>query len=123
LTAAFAAAWSPNPTNAPDYFDLPVKDGQPQPLIVAKWYANSALAMVDQYIPTLKQYRAIAGDVGLQDNLVTTNRQFAQTLNGYGLNYKFETYEGDHNNRIPERVEIKLLPFFSENLNFTAPKR
>jgi enterochelin esterase-like enzyme len=123
LNYAFAAAWSPNPSNAPDYVDLPVKDGQPQPAIVAKWHANSALAMVDQYIPNLRKYRAIGGDVGLQDNLLSTNQQMAQTLNAYGLNYKFETYEGDHTNRIADRVEMKLLPFFSQNLNFAAPKR
>jgi hypothetical protein len=123
LSFAFAAAWSPNPKNPPDYFDLPVKDGQPQPSIVAKWYANAGLAMVDQYIPSLKNIRAMAGDVGLQDNLLSTNRQMAEALNGYGLNYKFETYEGDHSNRIAERVEMKVLPFFSENLNFAGPQR
>jgi hypothetical protein len=28
----------------------------------------------------------------------------------------FETYEGDHGNRIPERFEQKVLGFFSEHL-------
>ena len=36
---------------------------------------------------------------------------------------KFETYEGDHTNRVPARFEQKVLPFFSNNLAFTAPKR
>ena len=120
---ALAAAWSPNPNNPPDYFDLPVKDGQAQPSIVAKWYANAPLAMVDQYIPSLKKYRAIAGDVGLQDTLLSSNKQMEEALLRYGVNYKFETYEGDHSNRIAERVEVKVLPFFSENLNFVAPQR
>src|ERR1700733_8758488 len=31
--SAQAAAWASNPKNPPDYFDLPVKDGVPQPLI------------------------------------------------------------------------------------------
>jgi len=43
---AQAAAWAPNPMNPPQYFDLPVKDGQIQPLIVAKYAANSPLVMV-----------------------------------------------------------------------------
>jgi hypothetical protein len=60
--------------------------------------------------------------VGLQDNLLSTNQQMAQALNGYALNYKFETYEGDHTNKIAERVEMKVLPFFSENLNFVEPQ-
>ena len=46
---------------------LPTKDGVVQPLIAAKWVANSPLVMVDQYVPSLKQYRAIAMDVGNED--------------------------------------------------------
>jgi pimeloyl-ACP methyl ester carboxylesterase len=38
---ASAAAWSPNPKNPPLYLDLPVKDGEPQPDILAKWAANA----------------------------------------------------------------------------------
>jgi enterochelin esterase-like enzyme len=123
VNAALAAAWSPNPNNPPDYFDLPVKDGQPQPSIVAKWYANAPLAMVDQYVPNLKKHRAIAGDVGLQDTLLATNRQMAEALVRFGIDYKFETYEADHSNRIPQRIERQVMPFFSEYLNFTASQR
>jgi S-formylglutathione hydrolase len=122
-TAALSAAWSPNPNNPPDYFDLPVKDGQPQPLIVAKWYANAPLAMVDQYATNLKKYRAIGGDVGLQDTLLGTNKELEELLIKLGVAYKFETYEGDHSNRIPQRLETKVFPFFSESLSFVATKR
>jgi S-formylglutathione hydrolase len=120
---ARAAAWSPNPKNPPDYYDLPIKDGKPQPLIIGKWYANMPLVMVDQYVPNLKKYRALAGDVGLQDTLLNTNRQLSDALSDSGVAYKFETYEGDHTNRIPERLETKVFPFFSENLSFTASKK
>jgi len=30
--------------------------------------------------------------------------------------HKFETYEGDHGNRITPRFAAKVLPFVSENL-------
>src|ERR1700722_10671858 len=65
--SAWAAAFSPNPKNPPLYFDEPTKDGQPQPLVVAKWHAASPLAMIDQYVTNLRKYRAIGMDVGLQD--------------------------------------------------------
>jgi S-formylglutathione hydrolase len=120
---ARAAAWSPNPNNPPDYFDLPVKDGQPQPLIVAKWYANMPLVMVDQYVPNLKKYHALAGDVGLQDTLLTLNKELHDALTRFGIAYKFETYEGDHTSKIAERMETKVFPFFSENLSFVPPKK
>src|SRR5688572_6377345 len=38
--AAQAAAWSSNPNNPPTFDDLPVVDGQTQPIIAAKWDAN-----------------------------------------------------------------------------------
>ena len=66
---ATAAAWSPDPKNPPFYFDLPTKDGVPQPDVLAKWAANAPLAFIDQYIGNLRQYRAIAIDVGDQDGL------------------------------------------------------
>src|SRR6202046_5519781 len=66
---ATAAAWAPDPKNPPLYFDLPTKDGVPQPDIAAKFAANSPLAFVDQYIGNLERYRAIAMDVGDQDGL------------------------------------------------------
>src|SRR5262249_41683153 len=66
---ASAAAWSPDPKNPPLYLDLPVKDGAPQPEVLARWTANAPLAFVDQYIDNLRRYRAIAIDVGDQDGL------------------------------------------------------
>src|SRR5262245_31207522 len=122
VQAALAAAFSPNPKNPPDFFDSPIKDGEPQPLIVAKWAANSPLAMIDQYVTNLKKYHAIMGEVGLQDGLAASNKQMDQILADFGVTHTFETYEGDHTNRVVERIEQKVLPFFSNNLSFSAKK-
>jgi hypothetical protein len=113
-----AAAWSPNPRNPPLYLDVPLKDGEEQPLILAKWNANVPLAMVDQYVPSLRRYQAIGLDVGLQDGLAASNQQFSDVLTGYGIAHSFETYEGDHTNRVAERFELAVLPFFSTHLDF-----
>ncbi|HYG97584.1 MAG TPA: alpha/beta fold hydrolase [Terriglobales bacterium] len=69
MQLASAAAWSPNPKNPPLYVDLPMKDGAPQPEVLAKWAANAPLTFVDQYVGNLRQYRAIAMDVGDKDGL------------------------------------------------------
>ena len=82
---ATAAAWAPNPKNPPLYFDLPTKDGIPQPEIVAKYTANSPLAFVDQYIGNLKQYRAIAMDVGDQDGLRIDAGKLHTIFDNYGI--------------------------------------
>ena len=123
MQAALAAAWSPNPKNPPDFFDMPVKDGEPQPLVIAKWAANAPLAMIDQYVTNLKKYKAIMIEVGTQDGLAASNRQMDQILTDFGVAHTFETYEGDHTNRVVERIETKVLPFFSSNLSFTAPRK
>ena len=113
---AEAAAWSANPNNPPKFYDEPVKDGVLQQSVVAKWLANSPLAMLEQYGTNLKKYKAIAGDVGLQDSLLATNRQMDQMMKDMGVAHTFETYEGDHTSRVPQRIEEKVLPFFSRNL-------
>jgi S-formylglutathione hydrolase len=39
-------------------------------------------------------------------------------LKRFGVAHTYETYEGDHGNRIPQRLEEKVLPFFSKQLSF-----
>jgi S-formylglutathione hydrolase FrmB len=121
-TLAEAAAWSPDPKNAPFFFDLPTKDGQPQFPVVARWVANAPLAMLDQYVTNLKKLHAIAIDVGDKDNLAASNKHLSEALTRFGLRNTFEEYDGDHTNHIALRVETKVLPFFSETLSFPSGK-
>lgn len=120
---AEAAAWSPNPMNPPQFFDLPTKDGMPVPAIAAKWVANSPLAMVDQYASNLKKYKAFMMDCGLQDGLQGSNKEMDEELTRLGVPHTYETYEGDHTNHVKDRWEQRVFPFFSANLSFTAPKK
>jgi S-formylglutathione hydrolase FrmB len=120
LRSAQAAAWSPNPTNPPKFFGLPTEDGVTRPEIPAKWIAKSPLAFVDQYVPDLKTYRAIGMDVGDQDHLAATNKLMDESLTRLGVVHTFEVCEGTHGNRVKERFETKVLPFFAENLNAQA---
>jgi len=116
VQSAEAAAWSPNPQNPPKFFDLPRENDAVRPEIAAKWIANSPLAMVDQYVPNLKKYRAVMMDVGLQDGLAASNKEMDESLTRLGVVHTFETYEGDHMNHVKDRFAEKVLPFFSENL-------
>jgi enterochelin esterase-like enzyme len=121
---ASGAAWSPNPGKPPLYLDLPSKDGQPQPDILAKWAANAPLAMIDQYILNLQKLDAIAMDVGDRDaGIAATTMTLDQVLTAYGVAHTFEVYEGDHTSGVAERVSAKVLPFFSNNLSFEQPRR
>ena len=120
---ATAAAWAPDPKNPPLYFDLPTKDGVPQPEIVAKFAANSPLAFVDQYIGNLKQYRAIGMDVGDQDGLRVDAGKLHNILDNYGIANSFEIYSGTHTSAVADRFQNHVLPFFSKSLCFTADCR
>jgi hypothetical protein len=117
-TLASAAAWSPNPKNPPLYLDLPTKDGTPQPDVFAKWAANAPLAFVDQYIGSLRRYRAISIDVGDQDGLRADTVKLHEVLDKYGIANSFEVYSGTHTSRVADRFQNHVLPFFSQSLCF-----
>jgi enterochelin esterase-like enzyme len=117
---ATAAAWSPDPKSPPLYLDLPMKEGVPQPDVLAKWAANAPLAFVDQYIGNLKQYRAIAMDVGDQDGLRVDAGKLHDLLDKYGIANSFEVYPGTHTSAVADRFQNHVMKFFSQNLCFQA---
>lgn len=114
---ASAAAWSPDPKNPPLYLDLPWKNGVPQQDILAKWTANAPLAFIDQYICNLRQYRAIALDVGDQDGLRFDMIKLHHILDNYGIKNSFEIYHGTHTSHVAYRFQNHVIPFFSHNLS------
>ena len=118
---ATAAAWAPDPKRPPLYFNLPTKDGVPQPEIVAKFAANAPLAFVDQYIGNLKQYRAISMDVGDQDGLRFDAIKLHGVLDSYGVVNGFEVYPGTHTSAVADRFQNHVMPFFSAHLCFATP--
>jgi len=115
---AAGAAWSPDPKNPPLYLDLPMKDGAIQPEVLAKWAANAPLTFVDQYIRNLREYRAIAIDVGDQDGLRTDTAKLHDVLDKYGIANSFELYQGTHTSKVADRFQNHVMPFFSQNLRF-----
>jgi len=118
---ASAAAWSPNPNNPPLYLDLPI--GPNQQSVLARWAANAPLAFIDQYIPNLRQYRAIAVDVGDQDNLKVDTGKLHEVLTNYGIEHDFEIYPGTHTSKVAVRFQENVMPFFSRTLSFESAKR
>lgn len=119
IIVATSAAWSPNPKNPPLFADLPVKDGKLVPEVVAKFQANEPLYMIDQYIGNLRQLKAIGLDAGNQDTHIAADTQrLDSVLTSYGIAHQFAIYDGDHLNHIADRIETKVVPFFSKNLAF-----
>ncbi len=117
ITLAQAAAWSPNPKNPPLFLDMPNKGGQVQQDVLNKWAANAPLGFVDQYVGNLKQYKAIAIDVGDQDGLRVDTGKLHDLLDNYGVAHTFEIYPGTHTSAMGIRFQNFVMPFFSKNLS------
>ena len=126
VTLASAAAWSPNPKNPPLYLDLPVKDGKVRPDIVAKWVANAPLEMIEQYVAEPGSTTPSRSTSARKDALLASNRQLHDAMTRLRIPHGYEEYDGDHTNKVRERIERNVLPFFSKNLaapaNPTSPQ-
>src|SRR5262245_66631227 len=123
-TLASAAAWSPNPNNPPFYIDLPFRDGEPVPEVQTRQTANATLVMVHQYIPNLTRLKFIGMDAGTKDmGISAATKELDRILTEYGVAHYYESYDGDHLNRIAERLQTKTLPFLSEHLSFEKARR
>ena len=115
---ALAAAWSPDPKNPPLYLDLPYENGAAQADVLARWSANEPPVFIDQYIDNLREYRAIAMDVGDQDPLRFDATKLHGILDRYGITNSFAIYRGTHTSAVAYRFQDHVLPFFSRTLCF-----
>lgn len=124
ITFASAAAWSPNPQKPPFFIDLPVENGQVQPLVLSRWAANRPLVTLDQYVFNIRKLNGLAFDAGSRDRGIAASiKELSKVLDNYGIKHVYEEYEGDHVNRVAERIETSLLRFFFQNLSFEQPRK
>ena len=121
-TYAVAGTWSPNPNTPPFYSDLATKGGKVDRLVLAKWAANAPVALVPQYIPALRSMTAIGIDTGDKDFVRPDDEAMHAELTKFGIKHDWELYEGDHGNRVSERLERVVFPFFARHLSFDASK-
>ena len=120
---ASMTAWSPNPQNPPFYADFPLKDGAVNPLVMAKWANNSPLAMVASHVGALQSFDAIGADVGTRDGLIRDDTLIHEELDKFGIAHRWETYDGTHTDKIGQRFDEVVLPFFGEHLDAATAAR
>jgi S-formylglutathione hydrolase FrmB len=119
---AMSATFSPNPTKPPFYADLlfDITDDivTINENVRARWLANIPTWMADQYISNLQQLHAIAFDAGTKEagGILDSSQYFADMLKRMQVQYSFEIFDGGHNDKLRERIETKILPFFSKTL-------
>ena len=81
--------------------------------------ANRPLITLDQNISNLKKLKAIGFDAGTRDQSIAASIKVLDAeLTKYGIKHTFQIYEGDHINKIAERMAGNMLVFFSKNLSF-----
>ncbi len=121
LLVARAAARSPNRTNPPFYVDLPYRYAGdsliPVTLVTSRWRVTP-LTMAGYYLRNLRRLR-IGFDAGGQDafpDIPVRARELDSTLTVLRVRHEFEEYLGAHGNRIRQRMEQRVLPFFSRYL-------
>jgi S-formylglutathione hydrolase FrmB len=129
VSLALAAAFSPNPDAPPLFYNPPfVRSGDKWVSVDAvyrQWVEHAPLNMIATHAEQLKRLRGFMFDVGLSDQLVSPRSLAAMdsALTKAGVRHTYETYDGDHTNRIAARLAARLLPFFSQTLDFGDASR
>lgn len=121
---AASAAFSPNPDKAPLYVDLPFAEKEGLLVRSEPAYSNyrskMPLYLVEQYRENLSKLRGIYLDVGEFDEFTHIRRTTAMLSNELSMReipHSFDIYKGgNHGNKIRERFENKVIPFFSSML-------
>ncbi len=116
-----AAAFSPNPKNPPFYGNLTCEfDGDTISIngyAKARQLANTPSFMADQYISNLQQLTAISFCAGIKEKVIKVQcKYFSETLTRINVEHSFEIFDGGHNDKVNERIQTKILPFFSDIL-------
>jgi S-formylglutathione hydrolase len=127
---ALSAAFSPNPQHPPFYVDFPYQEREGRleknENILARWRSKMPLYMVDENKENLLKLRGIFIDYGQKEefpHIRITSQLFSKALAERNIPHMFEVYEGgNHGNKIRQRVETRLLQFFSDKLDFSTPR-
>ena len=121
---AISASFSPNPKRAPFYVDFPYEEREGRleknESAYARWRAKMPLYMIDENKQNLLKLRGIFIDYGQKEefsHIPIASQLFSKALAERSIPHIFEVYEGgDHSNKIRQRVETRVLQFFSDKL-------
>jgi S-formylglutathione hydrolase len=121
LILALAPVYSPNPAKPPLFVDFPYRvSGDTLELVPDVWrrWSDDPLSMAASRVVGLKRMK-IAFDAGTEDgfkDIPINVQKLDSLLTSLGVPHEAELYKGTHGSRIHERIESKVLPFFSKAL-------
>jgi S-formylglutathione hydrolase FrmB len=122
ILAGITAAFAPAPAAPPLYVEFPaaVVDGE----VVAtpgadRMAAALPLAHAAERVEALRSLRGLALDTAFDDefaHIPTAAKAFSDSLVALEVPHVFEVYEGDHRNRMRERMATRILPWVDARL-------
>jgi S-formylglutathione hydrolase len=121
LLLALGAANAPDASNPPFFVALPYMlsgDSLVLDQRIARRWSVRPLAMVREYAANLRRL-AISFDAGTLDgfkDIPVRAGELDQLMTELGISHAFELYSGTHGDHIRARMESKVLPFFSRQL-------
>lgn len=122
---AYGAAFSPNPQAGIPYIDYPYSRNDSTIVLDSSKmqnYINGFGGLAEKvrlYRDDLLRLKGLTIDIGANDFyrwIVNGSRYFAHLLEAAGIPHSLIEHDGNHEDRLRERVENHLLPFFSELL-------
>lgn len=121
LLMALTAVYSPAPGSPPLFLDYPFEPRNNalarDSAALVRW--RPPLSQVERYARNLRQLK-IGFDAGDADGLAdipVNARALSEKLSALGVEHRFEIYQGNHGNRVRDRLERIVFPFFSSALN------
>lgn len=123
---SLSAAFSPAPQQSPLFVSFPFREVEgrlmPSEPAFSQFRSKMPLYQIEQYRESLLKLRGIYIDYGQNEefsHIRIASRKFSDELTERGIPHVFEVYKaGDHGSKIRERIETRVLQFFSRTLDF-----
>ena len=117
----------PNPDRPPFMIDVPFTVVEDVVRVVEpvwqRLLTHIPTSMVGTYQTRLRRLRGIRFESNVSSSFTQTiPRGFSRTLADAGIPHFYEEYAGSHSNKVVERIETKVLPFFSRMLHGELPR-
>lgn len=121
IVTALGAIYTPAVSKPPFFVRFPW-EGSSATVVdsVAKFWRDTPLEIIRKTSPKVLRTVHWAFDAGDHDafpDIPLASAELDRILTGKGVAHSFEIFRGTHGDRIRERVETRLLPFFSRTLS------
>ncbi len=112
LVYALAACYSPNPSRAPHFVDLPLShpEGELIDAVWQRWLAHDPVVNCRERYAALRQLRGVLLDVGIADehHMQWGHRLLSRALREGGIAHDVRENSGNHGGRSRERIQVAL---------------